>query len=105
MLERKEDQDYKVKVCRARTREFLMTCEDDSKDFSWVGKLAKSCVDRAIEQQKKDRQMIEEQKPRRKRPPYLMTSSNSLNNKDRDVDHHGRSSHSVSRSSLKHHGS
>lgn len=97
----KEDQDYKVKVCRARTREFLMTCEDESKDFSWVGKLAKSCMDRAIEQQKKDKQMMEEHRAKKEKTSLLDDLKQQSQQQSRDVDQHGRSSHSVSRSSTK----
>ena len=98
---KKEDQDYKVKVCRARTREFLMTCEDDSKDFSWIGKLAKSCVDRAIEQQKRERQMIEEHKAKKEKTSLLDDLRQQSQQQSRDIVHHGRSVHSAPRTSAK----
>lgn len=96
-----EDQDYKVKVCRARTREFLMTCEDDSKDFSWIGKLAKSCVDRAIEQQKKERQMIEEHKVKKEKTSLLDDLRQQSQQQKRDINQHDRSVHSAPRTVAK----
>ena len=94
-------QDYEVKVCRARTREFLMSCEDDSKDFSWVGKLAKSCVDRAIEQQKKDKLLIEEQRAKREKTSLLDDLKQQSQQHRLDTNARSRSVHSAPKAGAK----
>ena len=94
-------QDYEVKVCRARTREFLMSCEDDSKDFSWVGRLAKSCVDRAIEQQKKDKLLIEEQRAKREKTSLLDDLKQQSQQQSLDANARSRSVHSAPKAGAK----
>ena len=84
------DQDYGVRVCRARTREFMMTCEDDSKDFRWIGRLAKGFVDKAIEQQRRDKQTVEEHRVKREKTSLLDDLRRQSQQQGHGISHHDR---------------
>ena len=66
----------------------MMTCEDDSKDFSWIGKLAKRFVDHAIEEQRKEKEMIEEQRAKREKTSLLDDLKQQSQQQSRDKDVH-----------------